>query len=68
MSKISVNDVGNRNFLIDLKQAARQKSNQVANQSWKCAYNSLAQAADHCDAINARSEDTSDDRNKGTPE
>lgn len=54
MYKVSVDDLNDRGFLNSLQVAARKKSDQVVNANWEAAYDSLAKAADHCDALNAR--------------
>ncbi len=55
---VTIDMVGERKFLSSLCEAAKNRCDQVANPDWKRAYISLAKAADHCDAVVARSSHT----------
>lgn len=53
-------DIVNRQFLIGLRDAADLYASDVPNRHWQCAFLALSQAADHCDAMLARTECSSE--------
>ena len=56
MREVTMSDLANRTFLMQLRNAAIAMSNANLNRSWVHAYNDLADAVDRLDAMQARCE------------